>query len=466
MAFCINCGKCNKRYKYIILASICGFFVNIIFGYSDDNLKPLILINIGNQEKLTDHIIIHYIIRFFGLFLLSLFLFFYEKNNIYNTSNNQNRIKSNSAGIQFIYNDQKEEITKNASPIFVVFTLMSMVLQNLLEDLFYKSYLKNLDFWMFELLLLSILYRLILKFKSSSHHIFVIILYLIIGTGYKIALLVMSLQITDDNNINKAYEECSKNNSFIICGILFYLVIMIIRANAIPHIKVLMDGYYISPAKLMIIYGIIGTLTSLAICIISFNIKCYYFADMHICNINEGKDLYLENYSIYFEYMKENSKTLISEIIVIVLGMTMNFFYILNYLLIVKFLTPMHIIFMNLINKFFLKIYSIVYNSIVYDKNFFNLDKDYKISVLILNVVMCVIIIFGMLVYLEIIALNFCNINYNLRQNIILRSIKDYKNHTTTISSGIEVEDEKQSHSELVSTNSENLLHNNLMNNE
>ena len=466
MAFYINCGKCNKNFKYIILASVCGFFVNIIFGHSDDDLKPLILINLGNQEKLTDHIIIHYIIRFFGLFLFSLFLFFYEKNNIYKTANNKNEIRANSAGIQFIYNDQKAEITKNASPIFVVFTLMSMVLQNILEDLFYKSYLKNLDFWMFELLLLSISYYLILKLKSSRHHIFVIILYLIIGTAYKIILLVISLKITDDNNINKAYEECSKNRSFIICGILLYLVIMIIRVNAIPHIKILMDEYYISPAKLMIIYGIIGTLTSLAICIISFNIKCYYFADMHICNINEGKDLYLENYSIYFDNMKENTKTLISEIIVIVLGMPMNFFYILNYLLIIKFLTPMHIIFMNLINKFFLKIYSIVYNFIVNDNNYFNMDKDYKISVFILNIAMCVIIIFGMLVYLEIIVLNCCNIHYNIRQNIMLRSVKDYKNQITAVSSGIEVEDEKQSHSGLVSTNSENPLPNNLMNNE
>ena len=34
---------------------------------------------------------------------------------------------------------------------------------------------------------------------------------------------------------------------------------------------------------------------------------------------------------------------------------------------------------------------------------------------------------FGLLIYLEIIELNFCNLNYNLKKAIIDRSIKDYE---------------------------------------
>ena len=34
----------------------------------------------------------------------------------------------------------------------------------------------------------------------------------------------------------------------------------------------------------------------------------------------------------------------------------------------------------------------------------------------------------GLLVYLEIIELNFCKLNYNLRENIIERSIKEFLN--------------------------------------
>ena len=37
------------------------------------------------------------------------------------------------------------------------------------------------------------------------------------------------------------------------------------------------------------------------------------------------------------------------------------------------------------------------------------------------------IIIFGLLIYLEMIELDFCNLNYNLKKAIIDRSIQDYE---------------------------------------
>ena len=45
-----------------------------------------------------------------------------------------------------------------------------MVLQGILEDIFYKSTLRALDFWMFELPLLSYLSSKEFKFKIYSHH--------------------------------------------------------------------------------------------------------------------------------------------------------------------------------------------------------------------------------------------------------------------------------------------------------
>ena len=40
---------------------------------------------------------------------------------------------------------------------------------------------------------------------------------------------------------------------------------------------------------------------------------------------------------------------------------------------------------------------------------------------------MHLIISFGLLIYLEIIELDFCNLNYNLKKTIMGRSIQDYE---------------------------------------
>ena len=56
----------------------------------------------------------------------------------------------------------------------------------------------------------------------------------------------------------------------------------------------------------------------------------------------------------------------------------------------------------------------------------------------------------GILVYIEFIELNFCNLNYNLKKNIILRSLKDTKN--TEINELFNYDEEEE---ELNSSNNE-----------
>ena len=227
---------------------------------------------------------------------------------------------------------------------------------------------------------------------------------------------------------------------------------MILRIIAISNLKILMDIYYISPTKLLMIYGLLGSLISFSICIISYNIICNdNLFTMHLCNIEINEETYLENYYKYFEDIK-NLETFLWESFIIIIGLIVNFFYMLNYFLIIKFLTPMHIIFMNLIYFFFLKVFSIIYNQIVDNKGDAKGNKG-KIFVYPLKIISYVLITFGLFVYLEIIVLNFCSINYNLRQNIIIRGIKDYRDYINTNSSietqeGIEDKEQDQDENE------------------
>ena len=78
---------------------------------------------------------------------------------------------------------------------------------------------------------------------------------------------------------------------------------------------------------------------------------------------------------------------------------------------------------------FFLKIFAYIkyyiYNQVEYDE-----ERKYNTNIRILFYIggfIDIIGIFGLLIYLEIIVLNFCGFNYNLRESITRRSISEYE---------------------------------------
>ena len=208
-------------------------------------------------------------------------------------------------------------------------------------------------------------------------------------------------------------------------GIITYLIIMSSRVFALSEIKVLMEYKYISHIKLLIIYGIIGTIITIIIGIISSFIECNKInssLDLKICRIKYNTDTtYLEHFKIWKDDITNNS----AEIFLLLIGIIMNFFYRLYYFLIIKNLTEIHIIFSNLVYTFFLLWigYIFIYNHEKESKY----NKIFVISFYVVNLIIQIIVIFGFLIYLEMIELNFCNLNYNLKKTIIDRSIEDYE---------------------------------------
>ena len=52
-------------------------------------------------------------------------------------------------------------------------------------------------------------------------------------------------------------------------------------------------------------------------------------------------------------------------------------------------------------------------------------EKKFNIFIIITTVITDIFACLGILIYCEVIELNFCNLNYNLRRNIIARGEKD-----------------------------------------
>ena len=150
---------------------------------------------------------------------------------------------------------------------------------------------------------------------------------------------------------------------------------------------------------------------------------------MNICKIKDSnKKTYLENFSLYFDNFEglKDIKNISIELFIIFFGIITNYFYVFFYILIIKYLTPMHIIFLNLIYTVFLSFVGSIYNGL-WDINDNDTNKS-KINVLFfLDILIRIIVFFSLLVYLEFLVLNFCNFNYNLKESIIERSIKEYE---------------------------------------
>ena len=433
----INCGKWNKNYKYILFTVIFAFFTNCFFGFVYNDKMDIFQFYKGTEDtlqKLSYHAIFHYIIRFIVLLLFSLCFYKTERNNYQNLLKKNISLKEKgeeSLPIKLIYNNAQEDliITKTISPIIMIFIITIMVLQGILEEIFYKSNLRELDFWMFELLLLSYLNKIFFNYKFYKHHNFAIVINVFICFIYKIISLFFLIWKKDD--FKSVYLEYKNHKILIPLGIILYLIGMISRAYAITYIKILMDINYFSPNKLLIIYGIIGTLISIIVGIISTFINCPNFGpdiNMNICKISNKEEIYFENLYLYWKTLINYKKEMIIELCFLISGVVTNFFYNYFFILIIKYLTPVHIIFANLIYSFFLRLFAYIYNFLFNKEKEREEEENFIIKFLsYIDIIIQILVTFGILVYLEIIVLNFCNLNYNLRQSIIGRSIKDYE---------------------------------------
>ena len=310
---CLKFSKYNKNYKYIAVSSFFAFLTNYIFGYIyDDKMHLFKLFDNANQKNLSFHIIYHHIFRFLGLFIISFICYKYEQRSSEFSEtlvqrNSLDSVTNDSSAIILIYKDAKQELnTKlDISPITIFIVIIIMVIETILEEIYYKSNLRGLDLWMFELLIVSLFNLHFLNFKIFSHHYLAIFINIIFGLIYKILSAIIFMMNSSTGPIPDIYKIYKNNGWIIPIGIIFYLLILIPRAYAITKIKVFMDLKYISPFKLLIFYGFIGTLICSIVEAISTFTKCPNIEnfEINICKINNDKnETYFENFSIYYKH--------------------------------------------------------------------------------------------------------------------------------------------------------------------
>ena len=454
MAICISCGGFNKYFIYIFLSISFQILNYSLYGYNyNDAFEEVKIINTPTQDYFSWHNLIHQIFGYFGTTIMSIIFYKYElnaskKEGVDPVANPLNHNNKKNIEIQLIHNDAEDNIDINSDKSSFIICLLIIFLWIIIEqliDLYYLA-LKDLDFWMFELLLVTLFSIKMFKIEIFSHQKCAM-WFSLVPCLFKITNIILSC-IEDKEIIDKNLPILYViKRLYIPIGIVIYMILIMGRAYVNTKIKWFMDLKYISPSKLLIYYGIMGTIICTLVSIISTYIKCEDFNNNeinlydYICKIPyNGSDInetpnarYFESFTIYFDTLlgrvntKYENKEIIYEIVIIVLGMISFFFHKYFSIKVIQQLTPVYLILSNPILYVFQKIILIV-NNYFRQKTFFLKDTNqYIISKFIFDWAGDLFTIIGVLIYLEIFELKFCNYDYNIKVNITRRSLIETK---------------------------------------
>ena len=193
-----------------------------------------------------------------------------------------------------------------------------------------------------------------------------------------------------------------------------------------------MEIKYVSINKILLWHGFIGTVLSIICIIISSIVPCNkrnienynknFYYSKYLCKIkiNDTDSYitndYLDNIVDYFDDWKTKD-----EILIIILGSLTFFLFRFFSLLVIKNLSPIHIFISIPVTFFFQKLMA-ASNTLYVKREIFN-DKDsVKIAKLALDVIGDFFAIIGFLIYLEIFVLKCCNLDHNIKENIMDRA--------------------------------------------
>ena len=438
---CIKIGKWNSTYKYLFLAILFSLLKDFALG--SDNVVTFEYLKFFDSENISNCFLVRQSFCFLFTIIMA-FIFYKIESKYIGESSNQlpirkldtiNTVSRNTTGEIELIHTEVEMITYSNYKLLIIIFLW--ILEEQLINYFKEIFLQ-LDFWMLELIIIHYFMVKILKMNVYDHQR-LMLWFCILPLILKLTTILLSfLDDNNENNGNNNYQYSDVNKLkliYIACKYLLipalplYFILITFRSYVHTKIKWLIDLKYISTSKILTIYGIIGFAFCFLICLISTFIPCNtsdnegnYTIHDYFCRVKYDNKKYFDNFLAYFSGLNERDENAINEIIALILGAICFFLYKFFCLRIIEFLTPVHIIFSFPIFYIFNKTYLLFLNYFKSSGEFCYITKmkyaQIKIS---LDFSSDFVSIIGYLIYLEIIELNFCKFDYNIRRNILDR---------------------------------------------
>ena len=416
----ISLGEINKSLLFIFLMSVSSVLYKYIYGFTYiECFYPMNIYRIlynwiidKNKHDCPRHRVFDTFFSYIGVIIIS-FIFVKdkaesetEKKEIIKEKEESSARHASVINIMLIYNKKKKYLQSWKGRIYYIFILFLWIAEENLV-LIYVDIFQDLDFWFFELIFVSLIYSRLFISKTPLHQKLGMIISIIVGSLLKIYSIGLSL-----NSDTVFYAR----NKFRIFFVIAYFAIIIARSYVNTEIKTFLDLKYISQRILLISYGIAGFIIILFTGIFTSSVACYGDLQENVCKFQYENNYYYDEVHVYYE----SGKNMLVRLIVIFLGIIAFFFDKYFSTLIIKFYTPVHVIFSFPIQFFLEKTFLLIFSASFFIDDLFT--QEIQVSKFLLDISGDIFSIIGFLIYLEIIELHFCNLDFNLKKNIIKRS--------------------------------------------
>ena len=360
----ISFGKINKKFFILMIIG------TIIYALLD-HLKTILKFSDENK-----HPIIFTISFSLAKCLFSIILFFFLKFK-----------KNSAANINFTILEKKGrklEVSKRQKFLWILLVSYINFTSNILYSIFCLdvNYLNDINTWLVDILSLALFSRFILKKKLYRHHFLSIIIF----------IPFIALDFTFDMmSYNGAFIRSLVNNlTHIIINLTYVLYKYFMLVKCI--------NYY----EILTYEGIIELFLGIVTIIITTYIG------------------YIDN---FLDFIYDIDKI---QIIYLIIFIFLQFFYYLIIVKIIDIFTAFHTFLFSLFSELLFSFLNLIlYNTI----SFSLLNKSIKkpLYAYILNVILISTCNFAIMVYLEWIELNFCNLSGKIKKNLEIRAQKEFK---------------------------------------
>ena len=420
MVKCITFGNYDSKFTYMLIFIILKVLYEYFLGDSfPDDMK----IEFLKSDNFPKEVIVYDVFQYLAIFAFGYLLSKTEWGN-FSVSNRPSltaKSEDTHKSIQLIYSETEEVIEFSVK--FFCFIIILYVINNKLYDFFYILFGElEVDFWMAEAILIFWLTTKLLKVKIYKHQKIAIGIVIIFSTLMKIFSIFFLNYVDRDKEDEKYYEIW-----YIFLGIICFLVVFSVEAYIFCKIKYYFEYKFISEINMQMAFGFFGFIFSIIVSVAINFIECEDNEEnKELCVVREDDNspLYFDNFGVFFKNMWKKDRSGFVNCVYIFLIVFKIVFWTGEYFFcffIIKVLNPIYLVCTYSIVSFISTIINLAY-----------LSKPEKRYELIFELLARFFAILGIVIYLELIELNFCGLNYYLKKNIEQRGDREVNDISKT----------------------------------
>ena len=413
----ITVGKCYRSYLYLLGKALSKLISLFLIGSKSHNNIGLF----GFCPIFHSFNFMRSIVSYFGYIIFGLIFFVFNK--FKKEEQNEIQVRTAQRDGNFIYNNP-EEIHEGKLYIRYIILSLSFVFYIEIKKVLYIEGFQFFNFWTVNIIFLSILMKKYFIIDFYKHHKVSIIFIVSACSALILAASFLPNSFFGKDSGN-AYENINKKlGSYFYCilFIILFVGLSFIYSYTRVYTKVLMQIKFISPFKIIILFGIAGFPISIIASVVSYyigyrdNIIKYFWEMKKALNEEKNYKFWIEVFLVYplysfASFMEINFETLT-----------------------IYYLSPLYTLMSDELYFFITKLIFFL----------FHLSSGrLRIVHFLIAEFSEIFALLGYMVYLEILELNFCGLSDNIGKNLAKKGDMEFRKLSKHYLKGID-EDESQ----------------------